>query len=205
MATSLYCPPKYLNAGYPSSAIIKSIILPRMLSSMFFPPIKKPSIFCNVKACHRQMFSGLPQECEGMCACTYLFGVSYRRHGINSNIFLDSSNCFTHLWKNSLLISLVLKISFSSHQRFSYRYINNPVLLVTCNCEHVMFKHANWVLNTVWLVISHLKYSRPWCKLSRSKFSTENGRKITHWRLLQRNWPWPVSICIHISRNWFYF
>ena len=48
---------------------------------------------------------------------------------------------------------------------------------------------SNLVLNMPWLIIKHLKLSRPWHKLSYQKFS----RKVGQWRLLQRNWPWPVS------------
>ena len=54
--TSLNCPPKYHDAGFLFSAIIKSIMLPRRLL-MFFPRIKKTSIFtCGkaVKVRHRQ-------------------------------------------------------------------------------------------------------------------------------------------------------
>ena len=68
-----------------------------------FPMDKKPSIFTYRKAHHHRMFSELPQECEGMCSrvLTYLFGVSYRPHKLNSkfNTFSNNSNCFMHLWK----------------------------------------------------------------------------------------------------------
>lgn len=44
---------------------------------MLFPRIKKPPIFTYRRVHHRQVFSGLPQECEGMQshALTYLASV----------------------------------------------------------------------------------------------------------------------------------
>ena len=62
------------------------------------------------KAHHHQMISGLPQECEGMwsCALTYLASVIHRPRGVNPNTFLDSSNRFVRLRKNSLPVSVVI-------------------------------------------------------------------------------------------------
>ena len=42
-----------------------------------------------------------------MITCADLFGVSYRVCELNSNTFLDSSDCFVRLRKNSLPVSVV--------------------------------------------------------------------------------------------------
>ena len=45
---------------------------------------------------------------DGLCfGMTHPFGVSYRPRGVNANTFLDSSNCFARLRKNSLPVSVV--------------------------------------------------------------------------------------------------
>ena len=76
---------KIPDAEYPSSAITESIMLPNKLSSLLFLRTNR-----NVKVCDH-------------------VGVSCRPRGINSNTFLDSSNCFARLRKNSLPVSVVLK------------------------------------------------------------------------------------------------
>ena len=45
-----------------------------------------------------------------MITCAYLFGVCCRSRGLNSNTFLDSSDCFVRLRKNSLPVSVVAYI-----------------------------------------------------------------------------------------------
>ena len=42
-----------------------------------------------------------------MITCAYLFGVCCRSRGLNSNTFLDGSDCFVRLRKNSLPVSVV--------------------------------------------------------------------------------------------------
>ena len=81
------------------------------LSNMLFPWIKKTF--------HFYLRTSPPWPCDfwlasrmgrNVITCTYLFGVSYtcRPRGLKSNTFLDSSNCFVSLRKNSPPVSVVL-------------------------------------------------------------------------------------------------
>ena len=63
-----------------------------------------------------------------MITCAYLFGVCCRSRGLNSNTFLDSSDCFVRLRKNSLPVSVV-QILASCMEETPKRIVGNNCFL----------------------------------------------------------------------------
>ena len=92
-ATSLNCHPKYSDAGSPSSAIIESIMLSRRLSSRLFPRKKTFHFHWRKSPPSPGDFWLASGTWRNVITCAYLFGVSHRPRWLNSNTFLDSSNC----------------------------------------------------------------------------------------------------------------
>jgi len=68
------------------------------LDKSFFNNISFPGDRCEV------IVAG---TCRNVITCAYLFFVSFRPRGVNSNTFLDKGNCFARLRENTLAVSVV--------------------------------------------------------------------------------------------------
>ena len=86
-----------------------------------FPRIKNPSIFLRKSSPSPFDFWLTSRTCRNVITCAYLL---YRPRGLNSNTFLDSSNCFARLRKNNLTVSVVLNPVIEK-----YRWSNHDISL----------------------------------------------------------------------------
>ena len=68
---------------------------------------------------------------RNVITCAYLYAISCSARGLNSNTFLDSSDCLVRLRKNSLPVSVVL---------------------ITWKCSHLAIKFKFWKVFLNWLL-----------------------------------------------------
>ena len=104
---------------------------------MLFPKIKNVAFLLRKRPllpCDFWVASG---TWRNVITCAYLFGLSCRARGLNSNTFLDSYDCFVRLRKNSLHVSVVIALKTYSLKRR------------TTHIKVIAHKVGHWILVTL--------------------------------------------------------
>ena len=90
---------------------------------------------------------------RNVITCTYLFGVSCRARGLNSNTFLYSSDCFVRRRKNSLPVSVVFGI-----ECVRLTSSNSQIQNKTATKGFILIRHKRYQIYTCFQLSSSIAF-----------------------------------------------
>lgn len=138
-SNALNYPSKYPDAGSPPSVIIDLIItyLTKEVGyRLQFYHRYKTFLVCLMEKPAIVIWFSIMWENVIMCA--YIFVIRYRLHGLNSNMFLSSGNCYVCLRKKSTCFG-------SKITQYPNGFVLNVLCLLSCHSASLALQHAGFV------------------------------------------------------------